>query len=116
MSKEYILAIMEEQTGMLVSDIKVEENLKINVRACDAVIGAEFFATRGNNAEFNENSLENAKSTAKKISDGEKNYIPVIIECDVKVTTLDGDEIDRMKLVDKFRESRVMELLKGLID
>ena len=116
MSKEYILAIMEEKTGMLVSDIKVGERLKINVQASDAVIGAEFIAARDNNAEFNENSLETAKSTSKKISDGEETYIPVIIECDMKVTTLDGSEIDRSKLVGKFTESRMRELLKGLLD
>lgn len=29
MSKEYVLAIMEEKTGMLVCDIEVEEHLKL---------------------------------------------------------------------------------------
>lgn len=116
MSKEYILAIMEEKTGMLVSDIEVEENLKINVRACDAVIGAEHIAVRDNNADFLEKSLDNAKLTAKKIENGEKTYIPVIIECDMKVTNLDGNEIDRVKLINKHRGTMVADFIKGLID
>jgi len=116
MSKEYVLAIMEEKTGMLVCDIEVEEHLKINVQACDAVVGAEFIAVRDNNADFFEKSLENAKLTAKKIGNGEKTYIPVIIECDMKVTTLDGDEIDRVKLINKHRGTMVADFIKGLID
>lgn len=116
MSKEYVLAIMEEKTGMLVCDIEVEKHLKINVQACDAVVGAEFIAVRDNNADFFEKSLENAKLTAKKIGNGEKTYIPVIIECDMKVTTLDGDEIDRVKLINKHRGTMVADFIKGLID
>lgn len=116
MSKEYILAIMEEKTGMLVCNIEVEENLKINVQACDAVAGAEFIAVRDNNADFSTQSLNNAKLTAKKIENGEKTYIPVIIECDMKVSTLDGNEIDRVKLINNHRGKMVSDFIKGLID
>ncbi len=104
MSKEYILAIMNENTGMLVRDIEIEERLKIKVRSCDSVSGAEFVAVREKDKDFIESSLIDAKSTASAISDDESNYIPVIIECDVKVTTLDGEEIDRMQLVEEHRE------------
>lgn len=107
MSKEYILAIMNEKTGMLVSDIEIKERLKVKVHTCDALMGADFVAVRNNNADFIESSLIDAKSTASAISGDENNYIPVIFECDVKVSTLDGEEIDRMKLVDEQREKAV---------
>ena len=100
MSKEYVLAIMNEKTGMLVRDIEIKERLKVKVHTCDALMGADFVAVRNNNADFIESSLVDAKSTASAISDDENNYIPVIVECDVKVSTLDGEEIDRMKLIE----------------
>lgn len=116
MSKEYILAIMNEKTGMLVSDIEIKERLKVKVHTCDALMGADFVAVRNNNADFIESSLIDAKSTASAISDDERNYIPVIIECDVKVTTLDGKEIDRMQLVEKNRGEKLgLELLEKLL-
>lgn len=107
MSKEYVLAIMNEKTGMLVSDIEIKERLKVKVHTCDALMGADFVAVRNNNADFIESSLIDAKSTASAISNDENNYIPVIFECDVKVSTLDGGKIDRMKLVDEQREKAV---------
>lgn len=112
MSKEYILAIMNVKTGMLVRNIEVEERLKIKVRSCDSISGAEVVAVRETDKDFIESSLINAKSTASAISDDESNYIPVIIECDVKVTTLDGEEIDRMQLVEEHRERT---LTRGLL-
>ena len=117
MSKEYILAIMNEKSGMLVREIETKERLKIKVHSCDSMSGAEFVAVRSNDADFIESSLIDAKSTADAISDEENNFIPVIIECDVKVTTLDGKEIDRMKLVEKHRgETLGLRLLKELLD
>ena len=117
MSKEYILAIMNEKTGMLVRDIEIKEHLKVKVHSCDALMGAEFIDVRNNNANFIESSLIDAKSTASAISDDENNYIPVIFECDVKVSTLDGEEIDSMKLVEKHRgETLGLRLLKELLD
>ena len=117
MSKEYVLAIMEEKTGMLVCDIEVGERLEIKVRSCDAVIGAQHVAVRNNDAEFFDRSLKRAKATAKKIGNEKKNYIPVVIECDVKVTTLDGKEIDRLKLVEEHRKNEFsLDFLNGLID
>ena len=116
MSKEYILAIMNEKTGMLVRDIEIKERLKVKVRTCDALISADFVAVRNNNADFVESSLADAKSTASAISDDENNYIPVILDCDVKVTTLGGEEIDRMKLVEIHRgETLGQRLLKELL-
>ena len=117
MSKEYILAIMEEKTGMLVSDIEVGERLSVKVRSCDAVIGAQHVAVRNSDADFFERSLKSAKATAKKIGSEKKSFVPVIIECDMKVTTLDGKEIDRLKLVEEHRKNEFSsEFLKGLID
>ena len=117
MSKEYILAIMNEKTGMLVRDIEIEECLKIKVRSCYSLAGAKFIAVRSNNADFIESSLVDAKSTASAISDDENNYIPVIIDCDVKVTTLDGEEIDRMKLVEiHIGETLGLRLLEKLFN
>lgn len=116
MSKEYVLAIMNEKTGMLVRDIEIKERLKVKVHSCDALMGAEFIAVRNNNADFIESSLIDAKSTASAISDDENNYIPVIFECDVKVSTLDGEEIDRMKLVEIHRgETLGAQLFKQLL-
>lgn len=116
MSKEYVLAIMNEKTGMLVSDIEIKERLKVKVHTCDALMGADFVSVRNNNADFIESSLIDAKSTASAISGDENNYIPVIFECDVKVTTLDGKEIDRMQLVKKHRgENLGLELLEKLL-
>ena len=115
MSKEYVLAIMNEKTGMLVRDIEIKERLKVKVHSCDALMAAEFIAVRNNNADFIESSLIDAKSTASAISDDENNYIPVIFECDVKVSTLDGEEIDRMKLIEIHRgETLGAQLLKQL--
>lgn len=115
MSKEYILAIMNEKTGMLVRDIEIEERLKIKVRSCDSLVGADFVAVREKDKDFIENSLIDAKSIASAISDDENNYIPVILDCDVKVTTLEGKEIDRMKLVEIHRgETLGQRLLKEL--
>lgn len=117
MDKEYILAIMNEKTGMLVREIETKERLKIKVHSCDSLSGAEFVACRNNNADFTESSLIDAKSTADAISDDTNNFIPVIIECDVKVTTLDGKEIERMKLVEKHRgETLGLRLSKELLD
>ena len=116
MSKEYVLAIMNEKTGMLVSDIEIKERLKVKVHTCDALMGADFVAVRNNNSDFVESSLIDAKSTASAISGDENNYIPVIFECDVKVTTLDGKEIDRMQLVEKHRGGKLgLELLEKLL-
>lgn len=116
MSKEYVLAIMNEKTGMLVRDIEIKERLKVKVHSCDALMAAEFIAVRNNNADFIESSLIDAKSTASAISDDENNYIPVIFECDVKVSTLDGEEIDRMKLIEIHRgETLGAQLLKQLL-
>ena len=116
MSKEYILAIMNEKTGMLVKDIEIGKRLKIKVRSCDSLAGADFVAVKRTNKDFIESSLVDAKSTASAISDDENNYIPVILDCDVKVSTLDGEEIDRMKLVEIHRgETLGAQLLKQLL-
>lgn len=116
MSKEYILAIMNEKTGMLVRNIEIEERLKIKVCSCDSVSGAEFIAVRSNDTNFIESSLVDARSTASAISDDNNTFIPVIIECDVKVANLDGEEIDRMKLVEIHRgEMLGQRLLKELL-
>ena len=115
MDKEYILAIMNEKSGMLVREIETKERLKIKVHSCDSLSGAEFVACRRTDADFTESSLIDAKSTADAISDDKNNFIPVIIECDVKVTTLDGKEIERMKLVYEHREKTfALELLEKL--
>lgn len=117
MDKEYILAIMNEKSGMLVREIETKERLKIKVHSCDSLSGAEFVACRRTDADFTESSLIDAKSTADAISNDKNNFIPVIIECDVKVTTLDGKEIERMKLVEKHRgETLGLRLLKELLD
>ena len=115
MDKEYILAIMNEKSGMLVREIETKERLKIKVHSCDSLSGAEFVACRRTDADFTESSLIDAKSTADAISDDKNNFIPVIIECDVKVTTLDGKEIERMKLDNEHREKTfALDLLEKL--
>ena len=115
MDKEYILAIMNEKSGMLVREIETKERLEIKVHSCDSLSGAEFVACRRTDADFSEFSLTDAKSTADAISDDTNNFIPVIIECDVKVTTLDGKEIERMKLVNERREKTfALDLLEKL--
>ena len=73
-------------------------------------------ACRREDADFTERSLIDAKSTADAVSDDTNNFIPVIIECDVKVTTLDGKEIERMKLVNEPREKTfALDLLEKLL-
>ncbi|WP_049555599.1 MULTISPECIES: hypothetical protein [Granulicatella] len=115
MSKEYILAIMNKKDGYLVQDIEFKDELRIKINSCDAVKCAKHVAVRDNDAEFTEKALERANKTAEMLTGEGKKYIPVVIECDIKVTTLDGEEIDRMKLVEEY-QNNPFEFLKELLD
>lgn len=115
MSKEYILAIMNKKDGYLVQDIEFKDELRINIQSCDAVKCAKHVAIRDNDANFNEKSLERVKNASETITGEGKEYIPVVIECDIKVTTLDGEEIDRVKLMEEYQENEnPFELMKQL--
>lgn len=116
MSKEYILAIMNKESGFLVQDIEFTDELRVKIESCDAVKCAKHVAVRDNNADFNEKSLERAKNASETITGEGKEYIPVIIECDIKVTTLDGEEIDRVKLIEEHGKNiNPFEFLNGLL-
>ena len=117
MSKEYILAIMNEKSGYLVQDIEFKDELRIKISSCDAVKCAKHVAVRDNDANFDEKSLERVNNASTTITGEGNKYIPVVIECDIKVTTLDGVEIDRMKLVEEHQEDmNPFEFLKRLVD
>lgn len=115
MSKEYILAIMNKNDGYLVQDIEFKDELQVYVQMCDAVACSKVVAVRDNDADFTERSLNRVKTATETINNENKKYIPVIIECDIKVKTLDGKEIDREKLVEEYRKNASpIELLQGL--
>lgn len=105
MSKEYILAVMNEKDGYLVQDVEFQDEMRIKINSCDAVKCAKHIAIRDKDAEFTEKALERAHTTARTITGEGKTYIPVVIECDIKVTTLDGKEIDRVKLVEEYKNN-----------
>lgn len=116
MSKEYILAIMNKKDGYLVQDIEFKDELQVYVQMCDAVACSKVVAVRDDNADFTESSLKRVKTATETINNENKKYIPVIIECDIKVKTLDGEEIDREKLVEEYRKNASpIELLQGLL-
>ena len=54
MSKEYILAIMNEKDGYLVQDIEFKDELQVYVTMCDAVATSKVVAVRDNDADFTE--------------------------------------------------------------
>lgn len=116
MSKEYILAIMNKKDGYLVQDVEFTDEFRVNIQSCDAVKCAKHVAVRDNDANFNEKSLERAHTVAKTTTGEGKEYIPVIIECDIKVTTLDGEEIDRVKLIEEYQKNaNSLDFLKDLL-
>ena len=116
MSKEYILAIMNKKDGYLVQDIEFKDELQVYVQMCDTVACSKVVAVRDNDADFTESSLKRVKTATETINNENKKYIPVIIECDIKFKTLDGEEIDREKLVEEYRKNASpIELLQGLL-
>lgn len=116
MSKEYILAIMNKKDGYLVKEIEFKDEFRVNTSTCDVVKCAKHVAIRDTDANFTEKDLERVNNASETITGEGKEYIPVVIECDITVTTLDGEEIDRVKLVEEYKENEnPFELLKQLL-
>lgn len=96
--KEHILTVMHENKGLFIEKLEVNDVLGIDVTACDTLLKAKFIAVQ-EDGDFEEKALEHAKETAGKIGRKKDSFIPVIIECNYTVKTLDGKEIDRDELL-----------------
>ena len=96
--KEYILTVTHENKGLFIESLKINDVLGIDITACDTLLKSKFMEVQ-EDSEFSEKALDHARETAKKIGRKEETFIPVIIECNYTVKTLDGKEIDREELL-----------------
>lgn len=113
--KEFILTVMHENKGLFIEKAEINDVLGIDVTACDTLMKSQFIETQNENDDFSEKALEHAKETAKKIGLKDETFIPVIIECNYTVKTLDGKEIDREKLLENCVENMSpLDILKSL--
>lgn len=113
--KEYILTVMHENKGLFIEKAEVNDVLGIDVTACDTLIKSQFVDIQNENDDFSEKALEHAKETALRIGRKDETFIPVIIECNYTVKTLDGKEIDREKLLKNcVGNMSALDLLKSL--
>ena len=96
--KEHILTVMHKDKGLFIENVEFNDLLGVDVTACDTLMKAKFIEVQGD-GDFEEKALEHAKETALKIGRKKETFIPVIIECNYTVKTLDGKEIDREELL-----------------
>ena len=115
MSKEYILTVMHENKGLFIESLKFNDVLGIDITACDALLKSKFIEVQ-EDVDFSEKALEHAKETAEKIGRKDETFIPVIIECNYTVKTLDGKEINRDELLKNCVENMSpLDILKSLM-
>ena len=96
--KEHILTVMHENKGLFIEKLEINDVLGIDITACDTLLKSKFIAVQ-EDGDFEEKALEHAKETAGKIVRKKESFIPVKIECNYTVKTLDGKEIDREELL-----------------
>lgn len=114
--KEHILTVMHEKKGLFIEKAEVNDVLGIDVTACDTLLKSQFIDVQNEDSDFSEKALEHAKETAKKIGRKDETFIPVIIECNYTVKTLDGKEIDREELLKNCVENMSpLDILKTLM-
>lgn len=113
--KEYILTVMHEKKGLFIEKAEVNDVLGIDVTACDTLLKSQFIDVQNEDSDFSEKALEHAKETALRIGRKEETFIPVIIECNYTVKTLDGKEIDRDELLKNCVENMSpLDILRNL--
>jgi hypothetical protein len=114
--KEYILTVMHENKGLFIESLKINDVLGVDITACDALLKSKFIEVQ-KDSDFSEKALEHAKETAKRIGRKEETFIPVIIECNYTVKTLDGKEIDRDELLKNCVENMSpLDILNSLVN
>lgn len=114
--KEYILTVMHENKGLFIENVEFNDFLGVDVTACDTLMKAKFIEVQ-EDGDFAEKALEHAKETAKKIGRKKESFIPVIIESNYTVKTLDGKEIDRDELLKNCVENMSpLDILNSLVN
>ena len=107
---------MHENKGLFIESLKINDVLGIDITACDTLLKSKFIEVQ-EDGDFSEKALEHAKETAKKIGQKEETFIPVIIECNYTVKTLDGKEIERDELLKNCVENMSpLDILNSLMN